>query len=306
MQRQPSRATRVRPLSGGRRKLHSSFGNETLVRSESVNVDATNEEDVQTVKRRWMDVDDRRSKELENYQRANRSFSDCGNNKVFMDFTIGDRPAGRIVIELLDDVVEKTAENFKLLCTGAGGYDCTTSIKLDYVDSIVHRVIPGLMIALGELQGVSLSALQVPVADERFTLRHTTRGLLSMISRGPNNNGSAFIITLGPAPQLDYKQVVFGKVIDGLSVLSAIEQVELSRTGVPKVVVSVTFCGALTGTKQVAVDLKGGNLVQICVSPVDESEQRVHLVGGTDAKDDSILDPVLAGSLWSASAVDQM
>jgi peptidyl-prolyl isomerase H (cyclophilin H) len=37
---------------------------------------------------------------------------------VFFDITIGETPAGRIKMELFNDIVPKTAENFRQLCTG--------------------------------------------------------------------------------------------------------------------------------------------------------------------------------------------
>ena len=45
--------------------------------------------------------------------------ADNKNPRCFMDISIGDKPAGRVVIELRADVVPKTAENFRALCTGA-------------------------------------------------------------------------------------------------------------------------------------------------------------------------------------------
>jgi len=44
------------------------------------------------------------------------------NPKCFFDITIGGKPAGRIVMELRSDVVPKTAENFRQLCTGEPGF----------------------------------------------------------------------------------------------------------------------------------------------------------------------------------------
>lgn len=41
-----------------------------------------------------------------------------GKPQVFFDISIGGQPAGRIVMELEADVVPKTAENFRALCTG--------------------------------------------------------------------------------------------------------------------------------------------------------------------------------------------
>ena len=70
-----------------------------------------------------------------------------------------------------------------------------------------------------------------------------------MISKGPNTSGSAFSITLDKVPALDFRQVVFGKVVDGLSVLDKIEAVACAKTGVPKVPIVVSFCGVLTGKR---------------------------------------------------------
>ncbi len=143
------------------------------------------------------------------------------NPRVALDVSIGGEPAGTIEIELFKDVTPKTAENFRVLCTGEQGED------MAYAGSPFHRIIPGFMIQGGDFTdgngtgGKSIYGGKFP--DENFELKHTEAGLLSMANAGPNTNGSQFFITVAPTPWLDGKHVVFGKVVGGMDVVEAME-----------------------------------------------------------------------------------
>ncbi|XP_060712612.1 peptidyl-prolyl cis-trans isomerase A-like isoform X2 [Hemiscyllium ocellatum] len=80
--------------------------------------------------------------------------------------------------------------------------------------------------------------------DENFTLRHDGSGILSMANAGPNTNGSQFFICTAETDWLNGKHVVFGKVVEGMNVVKAMEAVG-SRNGTPSSRVVITDCGEL-------------------------------------------------------------
>ncbi|MFD0023277.1 peptidylprolyl isomerase [Streptomyces sp. NPDC058382] len=163
-------------------------------------------------------------------------------SKVYFDITINDEPAGRIVFNLFDDVVPKTAENFRQLATGEHGFG--------YKGSSFHRVIPEFMLQGGDFtRGDGTGGKSIYGAkfdDENFKLAHTKPGLLSMANSGPNSNGSQFFITTIVTSWLDGKHVVFGEVADqeSLDLVTKIEGLG-SQSGKTKAKVTIADSGVL-------------------------------------------------------------
>ncbi|KAF2267143.1 peptidyl-prolyl cis-trans isomerase 1 [Lojkania enalia] len=170
--------------------------------------------------------------------------------RTFFDVEVAGTKAGRIVFELYNDIVPKTAENFRALCTGEKGLGHSGK-PLHYKDSIFHRVIKQFMIQGGDFtQGNGTGGESIygeKFEDENFEKKHDRPLLLSMANSGPGTNGSQFFITTVPTPHLDNKHVVFGEVINGKSVVRIIENLKTKSGDRPYTDAIIRACGELTG-----------------------------------------------------------
>jgi len=161
---------------------------------------------------------------------------------VYFDIVVGLENIGRIEFTLRADIVPKTAENFRALCTGEKGYG--------YKGSHFHRVIPTFMCQGGDFtRGNGTGGKSIygeKFADENFTLKHVGPGVLSMANSGPHSNGSQFFITTGKADWLDGVHVVFGCINDqrSLDVLRRMEAVG-SVDGPTSEKVIIAECGQI-------------------------------------------------------------
>ncbi|XP_006622320.1 peptidyl-prolyl cis-trans isomerase D isoform X1 [Apis dorsata] len=188
--------------------------------------------------------------------------NNCKKNPiVFLDIAIESEKVGRVVIELFKDVVPRTAENFRALCTGEKGIGINGK-KLHYKGSTFHKVLSQVMIQGGDIinfNGTSGESIYgIKFEDEHFGLTHSSGGLLSMVNEGyPNSNSSQFIITISATSHLDNTNVVFGKVLKGMGVVLEVSQIR-TINDIPIEKIYIIDCGELKGDQNWGMEENDG------------------------------------------------
>ena len=141
---------------------------------------------------------------------------------AYFDIKIETLLIGRLNIELANDIVPNTVQNFVNLCED--------NSKISFKGTKIHDIRKGMTIMGGDVEmkngkGGHSSFGDRYFLDENFIIPHTSRGLISMASTGVNTNNSQFYISLNAASHLNGRSVVFGRIVDGDSVLKQIEDV---------------------------------------------------------------------------------
>jgi peptidyl-prolyl cis-trans isomerase A (cyclophilin A) len=143
---------------------------------------------------------------------------------------------GNFTARLFDKDVPRTVENFVMLAEGKKPWRnprTQAMVRRPYYNNLTfHRVMSGFMIQGGDPEGTGVGGPGFKFADEFSPkLRHSKAGILSMANSGPNTNGGQFFITLAPTPWLDNKHSVFGEILEGMDVVTAIGKVPTTGKG---------------------------------------------------------------------------
>lgn len=145
-------------------------------------------------------------------------------SRIYMDVKHNKHPLGRITFGLFGKVAPKAVANFRHICLrGING--------TSYVGARFHRVIDRFLVQGGDiLNGDGTGSISIygdyfEDEEKGLEVEHNRPGYLGMANRGPHTNGCQFYVTTVGAKWLDGKHTVFGKVLEGMDTIYAIEDV---------------------------------------------------------------------------------
>lgn len=158
--------------------------------------------------------------------------------RAYLDISVDGRAAHRVVVGLYGGVTPRVVENFIAL------------VASGYAGSAVYRVVPGLTVQLGDVLGnggkSGAAARGASVAVDNYRVKHTVPGIVSMARGAGGAADSRFFVTTRPGDSmyLDGKYCAFGRVVEGMEVLYALDEVAGSGNRMAKKVL-VTKCGMM-------------------------------------------------------------
>ncbi|SJK86265.1 Cyclophilin type peptidyl-prolyl cis-trans isomerase/CLD [Babesia microti strain RI] len=162
--------------------------------------------------------------------------------RVFMDIRVNEKTF-KTVIVLFEDTVPMAVKNFIGLCKGDN-----ENKKLKYKGNKFHKLVPGVLVQGGDVinnDGTGgMSIYGEAFIDESFNDQFATKGIVGMANTGPNTNLSQFFITLSPQPSMNGKNVVIGKIVEGLELLDEIKTVKIDGDK-PKSTIEIVDCGTV-------------------------------------------------------------
>lgn len=159
-------------------------------------------------------------------------------------YAIFETTQGNIVVKLLEKEAPKTVANFVGLAEGTKEFTNEMTGKKEkrpYYDGLgFHRVIPDFMIQGGCPRGDGRGGPGYTFGDEFHpSLKHSSKGKLSMANSGPNTNGSQFFLTVAPTPWLDNRHTIFGEVVEGQDVADKISKLPRDGNDRPRTPVTI-------------------------------------------------------------------
>jgi peptidyl-prolyl cis-trans isomerase A (cyclophilin A) len=172
-------------------------------------------------------------------------------------YAVIDTSLGTMVAILYDDKAPVTVANFVALSQGTKATLDKTgkkTVQRPYFDGLTfHRVIPGFMIQGGDVKGTGDGNCGIRNLPDEFdkSLTFEYPGRLAMANTGQPNTGSCqFFITVGRTTHLNGKHTIFGQLMSGFEVATAISTVRTATGDRPITPVIIKSVKILRKTAQ--------------------------------------------------------